>query len=377
MLTCINAPDGPEIIVCCGSGGVGKTTISAAIGLHGALSGKKTIVLTIDPAKRLADSLGLKRFEADAQQVPVENCIVGKDSPGSDAALYAMMLDAKHTFDQLIARYAPPEFQKKILKNRYYQHLSNNMAGSHEYMAMEKLYEIFNQNEYDLIVLDTPPSRRALDFLEAPQRMLNILGHNFFMRMFKPYLKAGRWGVRFLNIFASPVLKGVSKVLGKQVLDDLSGFMQLWDDIMFDGFSRRATAVKELLAGNKTLFLAVSTPQRLPMDEAIFLSKKLLLNEMPFGGFIINRVNFCDSDLEKQGFDPDKVFENTRIDPGLKEKLIAAHNNILKMAENDARSVKRLIDKTGLEKNVLQIPFADSEIVGLNDLYRLSRFFTR
>jgi anion-transporting ArsA/GET3 family ATPase len=251
------------------------------------------------------------------------------------------------------------------------------MAGSHEYMAMEKLYEIFNQNEYDLIVLDTPPSRRALDFLEAPQRMLNILGHNFFMRMFKPYLKAGRWGVRFLNIFASPVLKGVSKVLGKQVLDDLSGFMQLWDDIMFDGFSRRATAVKELLAGNKTLFLAVSTPQRLPMDEAIFLSKKLLLNEMPFGGFIINRVNFCDSDLEKQGFDPDKVFENTRIDPGLKEKLIAAHNNILKMAENDARSVKRLIDKTGLEKNVLQIPFADSEIVGLNDLYRLSRFFTR
>ena len=377
MLTCINAPDGPEIIVCCGSGGVGKTTISAAIGLHGALSGKKTIVLTIDPAKRLADSLGLKRFEADAQQVPVENCIVGKDSPGSDAALYAMMLDAKHTFDQLIARYAPPEFQKKILKNRYYQHLSNNMAGSHEYMAMEKLYEIFNQNEYDLIVLDTPPSRRALDFLEAPQRMLNILGHNFFMRMFKPYLKAGRWGVRFLNIFASPVLKGVSKVLGKQVLDDLSGFMQLWDDIMFDGFSRRATAVKELLAGNKTLFLAVSTPQRLPMDEAIFLSKKLLLNEMPFGGFIINRVNFCDSNLEKQGFDPDKVFENTRIDPGLKEKLIAAHNNILKMAENDARSVKRLIDKTGLEKNVLQIPFADSEIVGLNDLYRLSRFFTR
>jgi len=375
MLNCINAPDGPEIIVCCGSGGVGKTTISAAIGLHGALSGKKTIVLTIDPAKRLADSLGLKRFDADAQRVPIENCIVENDCPVPDAGLYAMMLDAKRTFDQLIARYAPSEFQKKIFKNRYYQHLSNNMAGSHEYMAMEKLYEIFNQNQYDLIVLDTPPSRRALDFLEAPQRMLNILGHNFFMRMFKPYLKAGRWGVRFLNIFASPVLKGVSKVLGKQALDDFAGFMQLWDDMMFEGFSRRATAVKELLAGNKTLFLAVSTPQRLPMDEAIFLSKKLLLNEMPFGGFIINRVNFLDSSSEKRGFDPDKVFENTRIDPGLKEKVIAAHNNILKMAENDARSVKRLIDKTGLEKNVLQIPFVDSEIVGLDDLYRLSRFF--
>lgn len=377
MLNCINDPDGPEIIVCCGSGGVGKTTISAAIGLHGALSGKKTIVLTIDPAKRLADSLGLKRFEADVQQVSLENLIVGNESPTPDAGLYAMMLDAKHTFDQLIARYAPSEFQKKIFKNRYYQHLSNNMAGSHEYMAMEKLYEIFNQNQYDLIVLDTPPSRRALDFLEAPQRMLNILGHNFFMRMFRPYLKAGRWGVRFLNIFASPVLKGLSKVLGKQVLDDFAGFMQLWDDIMFDGFSRRATAVKELLAGNKTLFLAVSTPQRLPIDEAIFLSEQLLLNEMPFGGFIVNRVNFSDSSLKTQGFDSDKVFAGTCIEPELKEKLILSHNNISKMAENDARSVHRLINKTGSKNNVLQIPFADSEIVGLDDLYRLSRFFTR
>ncbi|MBC2714280.1 MAG: ArsA family ATPase [Desulfobacteraceae bacterium] len=375
MLSCIKDPDGPKIIVCCGSGGVGKTTISAAIGLYGALSGKKTIVLTIDPAKRLADSLGLKKFDVDAQRVPVENLIVCKDSATPDAGLYAMMLDAKHTFDQLIARYAPPEFQKKIFKNRYYQHLSNNMAGSHEYMAMEKLYEIFNQNQYDLIVLDTPPSRRALDFLEAPQRMLNILGHNFFMRMFKPYLKAGKWGIRFLNILASPVLKGVSKVLGKQALDDFAGFMQLWDDIMFEGFSRRATAVKELLAGNQTLFLAVATPQRLPMDEAIFLSEKLLLNEMPFGGFIINRVNFSNSNTEIQGFDSDKVFAGTRIDPELKEKLISVHNNILKMAKNDARSVNHLIEKTGSGNNVLQIPFSDSEIVSLDDLYRLSRLF--
>ena len=379
MLNCIKDPDGPKIIVCCGSGGVGKTTISAAIGLYGALSGKKTIVLTIDPAKRLADSLGLNKFDANAQRVPVENLIFCKDAPTPGAGLYAMMLDAKHTFDELVARYAPPEFQKNIFRNRYYQHLSNNMAGSHEYMAMEKLYEIFNQDEYDLIVLDTPPSRRALDFLEAPQRMLNLLGHNFFMRLFKPYLKAGRWGVRFLNILASPVLKGVGKVLGQQALDDFSGFMQLWDDIMFEGFSRRATAVKELLAGSHTLFLAVATPQRLPIDEAIFLSEKLLLNGMPFGGFIINRVNCLNSNMEIQGFDSDKVFTGTRIDPGLKEKLISAHNNILKMAENDARSVNRLIKKSGAEnKNViLQIPFADSEIVSLDDLYRLSRFFTR
>ncbi len=375
MLNCIKDPDGPKIIVCCGSGGVGKTTISAAIGLYGVLAGKKTIVLTIDPANRLADSLGLKRFAADAQRVPVENLIAFNGEPAFQADLYAMMLDAKHTFDQLIARYAPPEFQKNIYKNRYYQHLSNNMAGSHEYMAMEKLYEIFNQNHYDLIVLDTPPSRRALDFLEAPQKMLNILGYNFFMRMFKPYLKAGRWGVRFLNILATPVLRGVSKMLGKQVLDDFAGFMQLWDDIMFEGFSRRAAEVKTLLAGSKTLFLAVATPQRLPMDEAIFLREKLRLNEMPFGGFIINRVNVASSNTELQGRDSDKVFAKARIDPELREKLIAAHKNMMKMAGNDAQSVNRLIAKTGAGENVLQIPFADSEIVSLDDLYRLARLF--
>ena len=143
LLNCIRDPNGPQIIVCCGSGGVGKTTVSAAIGLYGVLSGKKTIVLTIDPARRLADSLGLKKFDTDVQRVPLEKLNIPEASFSNDADLYAMMLDAKRTFDQLVARYASPEFQENIFKNRYYQHLSSNMAGSHEYMAMEKLYEIF------------------------------------------------------------------------------------------------------------------------------------------------------------------------------------------------------------------------------------------
>jgi anion-transporting ArsA/GET3 family ATPase len=375
LLNRIKDPNGPKIIVCCGSGGVGKTTISAAIGLYGVLSGKKTIVLTIDPAKRLADSLGLKRFDTDVQRVPVEGLNIPEDSCATDADLYAMMLDAKRTFDQLVARHATPEFQKNIFKNRYYQHLSSNMAGSHEYMAMEKLYEIFNQDQYDLIVLDTPPSRRALDFLEAPQRLLNILGHNFFMKMFKPYLKAGKWGIRFLNIFASPVLKGVSKVLGKQVLDDFAGFMHLWDDIMFEGFSRRAAAVKELLASSETLFLAITTPQRLPLDEAFFLYNKLISNQMPFGGFIINRVNLPVSQKDNLTLDTRKLFSGTSITQKLKEKLITVHQNIQKMAQSDAQSIQNLTDKIGSGEDVLLIPCADGEIVNLDDLYRLARQF--
>ncbi len=371
----IRDPAGPEIIICCGSGGVGKTTISAAIGLHAAMAGKKTIVLTIDPARRLADALGLKPFATRIQRVPLENLNIAKNWVKPPGELSAMMLDPKSTFDQLVARYASPEFQKNIFKNRYYQHLSGNMAGSHEYMAMEKLYEIFNQGRYDLIVLDTPPSRRALDFLEAPQKMLNILGHNFFMKMFKPYLKAGKWGFRFLNIFASPVLKAVSKVVGKQALEDFSGFMQLWDDVMFEGFSRRAASVKALLAGNKTLFLAVATPQRLPLNEAVFLSEKLMANDMPFGGFIVNRVHFLNSEPDRLTIDPDRVFKETPVDPALKKKMITVYRNMRKLAQSDARSIDQLIEKIGsnIDIDVVQVPLSDREIVSLDDLYRLAR----
>jgi anion-transporting ArsA/GET3 family ATPase len=377
LLKRISDPNGPQIIVCCGSGGVGKTTVSAAIGLYGVLSGKKTIVLTIDPARRLADSLGLKKFDTDAQRVPLEKLSIPEVSFSNTGDLYAMMLDAKRTFDQLIVRHASPEFQKKILKNRYYQHLSSNMAGSHEYMAMEKLYEIFNQNQYDLIVLDTPPSRRALDFLEAPQRMLNILGHNFFMKMFKPYIKAGKWGIRFFNIFASPVLRGVSKVLGKQVLEDFAGFMHLWDDIMFEGFSRRAEEVKKLLSSSKTLFFAVATPQRLPMEEAIYLYNRLVTNQMPFGGFIINRVNLSASDIDNQKIDVNSLFSGKNITSELKEKFLTVHENIQKLALSDARSVTKLKDLISSKEDVLQIPCADGEIANLDDLYRLALNFER
>ena len=371
----IRDPAGPEIIICCGSGGVGKTTISAAIGLYAAMAGKKTIVLTIDPARRLADALGLKQFATKIQRVPLENLNIAKNWVTPVGELSAMMLDPKSTFDQLVARYASPEFQKNIFKNRYYQHLSGNMAGSHEYMAMEKLYEIFNQGRYDLIVLDTPPSRRALDFLEAPQKMLNILGHNFFMKMFKPYLKAGKWGFRFLNIFASPVLKAVSKVVGKQALEDFSGFMQLWDDVMFEGFSRRAASVKALLAGNKTLFLAVATPQRLPLNEAFFLSEKLLANDMPFGGFIVNRVHSLSSEPNRLTIDSNRIFKETPVDPALKEKLITVYQYMRKLAQSDARSIDQLIEKIGsnIDIDVVQVPLSDREIVSLDDLYRLAR----
>lgn len=380
----IRDPEGPEIIVCCGSGGVGKTTVSAAIGLMGAMHGKKTIVLTIDPARRLADSLGLKDFNQDAQQVDLKS--IAGFSAVPEPELYAMMLDAKRTFDELIFRYAPSEIRKTILNNRYYQHLSNNMAGSHEFMAMERLYEIYNQGRYDLIVLDTPPSRRALDFLESPQRLLNLLGHHFFMNLFKPYLQAGKWGVRLLNLFASPVLRGVGKLVGQQALADFAEFMKLWDDALFDGFGHRANAVKQLLSNPKTLFMAVATPQRLPMKEALYLYKRLSENNMPFGGFIINRIQLpegepgaegkSDNGGETEGAWKNSVFEQALTDEPLKKKIIAAHLQMQKLAEKDAASIASLSQQTGATVEILQIPMADGEVSNIGDLERITHYLS-
>ncbi|MDZ7830228.1 MAG: ArsA-related P-loop ATPase [Desulfobacterales bacterium] len=365
--------DGPKVIVNCGSGGVGKTTISAAIGLMGALSGKKTIVLTIDPARRLADAMGLAEFDADVQQVPLEQSPkLPEPAPGGE--LYAMMLESKRTFDDLVIRYAAPEISKKILNNRYYQYISNNMAGSHEYMAMEKLYEIYHQGAYDLIVLDTPPTRRALDFLEAPQRMLNLLGHSFFWKLVKPYMKVSRWGFRMFNLMASPILRVVGQVVGKQVLKDLIGFFQVWDEVLYQGFRQRAEAVKTLLAGDEALFFAISTPQRLPMREAEFFWERLQANRLPFGGFVVNRVHeLSREEAVSLTEEPvgGEICRGASIDRHLHEKLTAVYQNLLQQAQSDAAAIRALSDKVGDPSKIRTLPLAEEAIMDMAGLYGL------
>jgi len=279
----------PKVIVCCGSGGVGKTTISATIALHGALSGLNVMVLTIDPARRLADSLGIDHIGLETRQVPVQKFREAGLQPSGE--LHTMMLDTKRTFDRLILRYASRDVQKQIFANRYYQYLSSELAGSHEYMAMEKVYELYHENIYDLIVLDTPPSRRALDFLDAPRRLTNLLDHNLFWKLFRPYAKAGRWGLKMINAMASPFIRVIGPVMGKNVFEDVSTFFRLWDDVLFDGFRQRAAAVSDLLSSSETTFIAITSPMRGPMREALMLHRTLAENHMPFAGFIVNRLH--------------------------------------------------------------------------------------
>ena len=243
MLNVGDLLDGQEVCICAGSGGVGKTTTSAAIAMGMAAQGKKVAVLTIDPAKRLANSLGLPELGNEERLVDPERFAEhGIEMKGE---LWAMMLDAKRTFDDLVERHAPDEQTRdRILQNRIYQEISNAMAGSQEYMAMEKLYELHQEARYDLLVLDTPPTRHALDFIDAPERMTRFIEG----RSLQFFLKPGRLGVKVLGRSGGMLFSVLKRITGIDLLQDLSEFFQSFGD-MAEGFSERAQRVKELLGG--------------------------------------------------------------------------------------------------------------------------------
>ena len=274
-----------QICICAGSGGVGKTTTSAAIAMGMAAQGKKVAVLTIDPAKRLANSLGLPELGNEERLVDPERFAEhGIEMKGE---LWAMMLDAKRTFDDLIERHAPDEETRdRILQNRIYQEISNAMAGSQEYMAMEKLYELHQEARYDLLVLDTPPTRHALDFIDAPERMTRFIEG----RSLQFFLKPGRLGMRVLGRSGGMLFSALKRITGIDLLQDLSDFFQSFGD-MAQGFSERAQRVKELLGQRGTTFLLVTAPEREPIDEGVFFWRRLKEARLPFGGVVVNKVH--------------------------------------------------------------------------------------
>jgi anion-transporting ArsA/GET3 family ATPase len=304
--------------------------------------------------------------------VPTENFReLGLEPTGE---LYAMMLDTKATFDHLITKYASSEAMRdNILSNRYYQHISSALAGTHEYMAMEKLYAIQGENQYDLIVVDTPPSRRALDFLEAPDRLTNLLSTHPLWKLLNPYLHASRWGVRVFNFFASPMLRLASHVLGAQMLQDIADFFRLADEALFEGFRQRAAAVRQLLRSPQALFLAIASPLRATLREALFLYHKLREYRMPFGGFIVNRVhpNYLNARGDKTRFRR-FVETNQLVSEPLMQKLITNFHCFHKLAESDQEAIADLVRNVGPDVDVRQIPYFDRDIHDLAGLLQLA-----
>ncbi|MER6955789.1 ArsA family ATPase [Streptomyces sp. NPDC000618] len=270
-----------RIVVCCGSGGVGKTTTAAALGLRAAERGRKVVVLTIDPARRLAQSMGIDSLDNTPRRVK------GVEGSGE---LHAMMLDMKRTFDEIVEAHADGERASAILGNPFYQSLSAGFAGTQEYMAMEKLGQLRAREEWDLIVVDTPPSRSALDFLDAPKRLGSFLDGKLIRVLLAPAKVGGRAGMKFLNVGMSMMTGALGKLLGGQLLKDVQTFVAAMDS-MFGGFRTRADATYKLLQAPGTAFLVVAAPERDALREAAYFVERLAAEDMPLAGLVLNRVH--------------------------------------------------------------------------------------
>ena len=278
-----------RIIVCCGAGGVGKTTTAAALGLRAAESGRRVVVLTIDPARRLAQSLGLTTLDNTPR--PVKDI---DDTRGG--ALDAMMLDMKRTFDEVVQAHAPPDKAEQILANPFYQAVSSSFAGTQEYMAMEKLGQLSLEADrdpdnprWDLIVVDTPPSRSALDFLDAPNRLGSFLDGRLIRLLAAPAKAGGRAYLKVFSAGVNVVTTTLTKVLGGQMLSDVQTFIAALDT-MFGGFRKRADHTYALLSDRSTAFIVVAAPERDALREASFFVDRLAEEEMPLAGMVVNRV---------------------------------------------------------------------------------------
>ncbi|MGN6679590.1 MAG: ArsA family ATPase [Streptosporangiaceae bacterium] len=291
-----------RIIVCCGSGGVGKTTIAAAVGLRAAERGRHVVVLTVDPARRLAQSMGLTSLDNTPRPVsgirtgrtrrqrPAESVDGGADGAEPPGSMHAMMLDMKRTFDEIVESHADPDRAAQILANPFYQSLSSSFAGTQEYMAMEKLGQLRRADEWDLIIVDTPPSRSALDFLDAPQRLGRFLDGRLLRLLVAPAKLGGRTGLRMLNAGFGMVTGVITKIIGSQLLRDVQTFVSAMDT-MFGGFRERAEYTYRLLRAPGTAFLVIAAPEPDALREASYFVERLERDEMPLAGLILNRVH--------------------------------------------------------------------------------------
>jgi len=278
-----------RITVCVGCGGVGKTTLAAAIGIEAARRHRKVAVLTIDPARRLADALGVQELGNEPQEISRE--ALGALGVPEDGSLSAMMLDMKRTFDEMVERFAEsPEARDRILENPIYRHASDALAGSVEFSAMEKVYELCESEEFDLIIVDTPPAQHALDFLDAPQRMVEFLESRIVQILIHPAMAAGRFGFKLFQRSARRVLHLVERISGIGFLEDLSEFLMAFEH-MSEGFRDRAVKVRQLLLGPDAAFILITGPARGSLLQAEQFLGRLEATGVPLSGILVNRVH--------------------------------------------------------------------------------------
>jgi anion-transporting ArsA/GET3 family ATPase len=354
---------GKRVLVCVGAGGVGKTTTAAALALGLALRGQKVAVVTIDPARRLASALGLADLPSEPQRI--EPSLFAAHGVAVEGELWAMMLDAKRTFDEMITHLAPDEgAREEILANPVYRELSTAVSGSHELSAIAKLYELHEEHDFDTIVLDTPPSRNALDFLDAPGRMLAFLEG----RALQVFLGPSGLTARLFGRGTALVFSIFARVTGVDMLSDLSQFFRALSGVI-DGFGERTRGVAALLRDPHTSFLIVTSPEVEPAREARFLADKLAEAEMPVGELIVNRVHVGGL----QGMSAPALSEllATSLGEPLAARVASNLADFDVLARRDSETVALLSEVLG-ERHPIVVPHLDEDVQDLLGLTRIA-----
>jgi anion-transporting ArsA/GET3 family ATPase len=343
-----------RILVVCGAGGVGKTTTAAALALHAARRGRRVLVCTIDPSRRLATSLGLDVLPGTPHPIDLD------DAGGGAGALWAMTLDTRRTFDSLVDRHAADAAARdRILRNRLYRQVSSALAGSHEYMAMEKLLELSEDARFDLVVLDTPPTRHALDFLKAPDRLMAMLDTSVLRYFLKPYFVAGRLTLKIASRTGALALKVADRVIGLQFLQDVSEFFLAFEG-MYGGFKERAGRVFALLREPSSGFVVVASPAAGTLEEALFFHEQLRARRMPFVGFVVNRVHRDPAAGARHPRGPAPVAGE------LAARLEEALHDHRRLARRDRRSLAHLEAETG--ERAIAVPEHETDVHDLRGL---------
>jgi anion-transporting ArsA/GET3 family ATPase len=365
---------GRKVICCVGSGGVGKTTTSAALALRAAVDGKRALVLTIDPARRLANSLGLK--ELGNEETRIKPDLFAQAGLKPKGEMWAMMLDLKLTWDDLVRRQArTPQQAEAILGNELYQTLSTAMAGSLEYMAMEKVYEVHASGRFDVVVLDTPPTTNALDFLHATDRILDVLDNNAMRIILGPMLRAGKFGFKLFAAPSALILRTLARFTGTDFLRDLATFMIAFEG-MYEGFKDRAGRVKSLLKSPEAAFVLVTGPNPLTIQEALFFHQALRGDGIPTAAVVVNRVQ---RDPRRHG-GPDNVAALREAltlaqikDGDLAERLCTTLTDQSALADLDRREVERLA-RTLPEVPLFTVPRLRKDVHDLSGLWQIEEF---
>jgi anion-transporting ArsA/GET3 family ATPase len=362
-----------RVVVTVGAGGVGKTTTAAALAVAAARRGKRVLCLTIDPAKRLAESLGIERMSTEAMDIdPARFEAVGIPLKGS---LTAMMLDTKRTFDELIVRYSStPEKAKALLENKLYKYVSTSLAGTQEYMAMEKLVAVKSDPRYDLIILDTPPTANALDFLDAPERLMEALDSATMRWFVQAFQSTGKFSLNVLAKSAALVLRGIGKITGGGFLESMAEFITELNDL-FGGFKQRASMVQQSLRNPEVAFVLVTSPAPMSIQEVLYFSERLTEHRMPRGAFVVNRFRMpppCAEHVASEAATADAIrARGLTLDDDAPSRLVQAHADAIRLAALDAHFVQTL-NRGGRDLPIVRIPELATDVRDISLLSNLA-----